>query len=120
MSAQVIVKVDEVGDRPGSLFPIKVKVYRGETLSGTEPVRKGSAELGYTDVTPWKPGTHPWVLHEFGHMLGFDDEYQWANGNPASVMFRAQTGDVLVEHGQLFADTLKAISGVGDWQISMR
>jgi hypothetical protein len=88
LRARVVVRVDDVPlnePRPGIIEPRLVNVYRGDTPSGTEFVTKGSAELSYADVDPMFPGLHPVAVHEFGHMLGFDDEYA-REGFPAYAL----------------------------------
>lgn len=118
---------------------------QGDTPSGTEFVTKGRAEFGFTDVQTMVTGDHPVAVHEFGHLLGFDDEYE-APGKPGyaghselvraefgygvprldskrqdpfkdSIMFR-HGGAVLVEHGVIFLDALRSITGVQEWKLS--
>jgi hypothetical protein len=145
--ARVVVKVDDAGNEPRAGHePFKLDVYRGDTPSGSEYVTKGRAELGFTDVQTMVTGDHPVAVHEFGHLLGFDDEYEapdkpgyaghselvrgeFGYGVPRldskredrfkdSIMFR-HGGEVLVEHGVIFLDALRNITGVHEWKLSM-
>ncbi len=118
LRARVIVRVDEVPlkePRPG-VDPFQIKVYRGDTPSGTEYVTKGRAEFAYLDVDPSPTGAIV-ARHEFGHLLGLDDEYN-KGGNPSGIMF-TMTGKVLVEYGEVFRSALSQISGINEWNLRL-
>jgi hypothetical protein len=118
LRARVIVKVDEIPQnepRP-DVYPFQVKVYRGDTPSGTEYVAKGRAEFAYRGVDPGPSGEIV-ALHEFGHLLGLDDEYD-RGGNSSGIMF-TMTGKVLVEYGEVFRSALSRISVIDEWNLRL-
>jgi len=146
--ARVAVDVEEIGDGPtmptAGIFD--VKVYRGDIAGqGSPAVGHRQAWFGYDNVQS-KPGERPVVVHEFGHMLGLDDEYraagkpEWAShsdmvqaefgygvprldsGNREdrfknSIMNSGVTGKVLPEHGVVFLDAIRRITGIPEWKL---
>lgn len=120
LRARVIVRVDEVPlkePRP-DVYPFQIKVHRGDTPSGTEYVTKGHAEFAYAAVDPDPAiGGAIVALHEFGHLLGLDDEYN-RGGDSSGIMF-TMTGKVLVEYGDVFRSALSQISGINEWNLRL-
>ena len=90
LKAQVIVKVQEIGNITRGSGYYAVKVYRGESPEGKcgpgSPAGRECvygtgqprAVLTYSDIrpSPYLEGGASIAAHEFGHMLGLGDEYE--------------------------------------------